>query len=302
MERELNNTYYRDGMVRVSGREYNGLIASACYKQGEMTCLTCHRMHKSASDSRPLVEWANDQLQPDAIGDVTCAKCHSADKYAAQQHTHHEFESSGSSCYNCHMPHTSYGLLKAIRSHTISSPDVGKDLAARRPNACNLCHLDKTYLWTANKLDEWYGIQPPELTKDQREVAASLLSILKGDAAERAIAAWSMGWPVAQQTSGTVWQTPCLAQLLDDPYLAIRLIARRSLRTLDGLSDLQVNLFGSADDRRAAISSIAQFWFENQSGVSFERRELLFDKDGIQLGRVQELMGQRDKSPIYLAE
>ena len=298
---QLNQTYYRDGMVRVSGREYNGLIASACYQQGEMTCLTCHQLHKSASDPRSLVEWANDQLRPLASGDKTCLECHSADQYAAN-HTHHEIESSGSRCYNCHMPHTTYGLLKAIRSHTISSPDVGKDLAAGRPNACNLCHLDKTLQWTADKLHDWYDIRHPKLDKDQQEVAASLLWILKGDAAERALVAWSMGWPVAQQTSGTAWQTPFLAQLIDDPYPAIRLIARRSLRTLDGLSNLQVDVFAPLESRRDAISSIAQHWFEAYSDLHLDRTEVLFGKDGIEVERVDRLMQQRDDTPVFLAE
>ena len=45
---------------------------------------------------------------------------HAAPKLTA--HTHHVDGSSGSNCLNCHMPHTTYGVLKAIRSHEISSP------------------------------------------------------------------------------------------------------------------------------------------------------------------------------------
>jgi hypothetical protein len=126
--------------------------------------------------------------------------------------------------------------------------------------------------------------------------------MLKGDAAERALAAWSMGWPVAQRTSGTAWATPFLAQLLDDPYLAIRIIARRSLRTLDGLSDLQVELFQSPDDRKAAILSIARRWHENHPDSSIDRSELLFAKDRIQMERFQRLIRQRDNTSIYLSE
>jgi len=54
------------------------------------------------------------------------------------------------------MPHTSYGLLKGIRSHQINSPTVKASLATGRPNACNLCHLDKTLAWSGQKLNEWY--------------------------------------------------------------------------------------------------------------------------------------------------
>lgn len=300
-DHQLNQTYFRDGMVRVSGREYNGLVASACYTQGEMTCLSCHQMHKSASDSRSLTEWSNDQLRPESLGDGTCLSCHTAEQYAAN-HTHHQVGSTGSKCYNCHMPHTTYGLLKAIRSHTISSPDVGKDIEAGRPNACNLCHLDKTLKWTADHLHDWYDIDPPELETDQIEIAASLLWLLNGDAAERALASWNMGWLAAQEVSGTTWLMPFLAQMLDDPYPAIRLIARRSLRTLDGLKDLQVDPFASQDRRRDAISAIAQYWYENPSSSTIQRSELLFGIDGIQADKVQRLMLERDNTPIFLAE
>lgn len=200
------------------------------------------------------------------------------------------------------MPHTTYGLLKAIRSHTITSPDVGKDVAAGRPNACNLCHLDKTLQWTAESLEKWYQIEPPELDKDQREIAASLLWILKGDAAQRALVAWNMGWPVAQAVSGTNWQMPFLSQLLDDPYLAIRFIARRSLRSLEGLAGLKVNMYGPPEARQAAIAAIAQFWYETQENSVSKRSELLFGKDELDIERVQRLLRECDNSPVVLDE
>lgn len=297
----FNTTFYKDGMVRVAGREYNGLTDSACYKKGEMTCISCHQLHQSSLDDRPVKEWANDQLKTEALNDQACLNCHSSDEYN-ENHTHHSLGSSGSSCYNCHMPHTTYGLLKAIRSHTITSPDIGKDLAAGRPNACNLCHLDQTMKWSADKLQEWYDIAPPELSKDEKEVAASLLWILKGDASQRALVAWSMGWPVAQAISGTNWQMPFVAQLLDDPYLAIRYIARRSLRSLEGLADLTVNMYGPLEPRQRAIAAIAQYWYENQESDVEKRQELLFLNGELDYERVQRLIRECDKSPVFLDE
>lgn len=301
MAARFNTTFYKDGMVRISGREYNGLTDSACYQKGEMTCLTCHQLHQSSRDTRSVKEWANDQLKPEALSDQACLNCHAEQDYG-ESHTHHRLGSSGSSCYNCHMPHTTYGLLKAIRSHTISSPDVGKDRAAGRPNACNLCHLDQTLQWTANKLQEWYGFAPPELDQDEQEVAASLLWILKGDASQRALVAWSMGWPVAQAVSGTEWQIPFLAQLLDDPYLAIRFIARRSLRSMEGLSGLKLNMYGPLEARQRAIAAIAQYWYENQEGDADKRKELLFRNGELDYERVERLMKECDNSTVLLDE
>jgi hypothetical protein len=304
LETLLNETYYTDGMIRVTGREYNGLIHSSCHKNGEMTCLSCHQMHKSGSDERSLQEWANDQLRPEALGDAACVQCHQADQYSTN-HTHHAVGSTVATCYNCHMPHSTYGLLKAVRNHTISSPDIAKDRQAQRPNACNLCHLDKTLQWSAQHLEEWYDIQPPNFDAEQREVAASLIWLLRGNAAERALAAFSMGWKDAQNVSGNDWQTPFLAKLLDDHYLAIRLIARRSLRTLPGVGDVQVDVVTSSSDadRRRVMLSVFKSWLDSTSTTRRDRPELLIEKTkGLQVDRIDQLVDQRDNTPMYLAE
>ena len=133
---------------------------------------------------------------------------------------------------NCHMPHTTYGLLKTIRSHQISNPSVQATLDTGRPNACNLCHLDKTLAWTADYLRQWYGTPKPMLSEDEQSVAAAVLTLLKGDAGQRAIVAQSMGWAPAQQASGAGWMAPFLALMQQDVYDAVRYIATRSRGTL----------------------------------------------------------------------
>ena len=44
---EVTGFFWPDGMVRVAGREFNGLTESACYQKGELGCMNCHSMHKS---------------------------------------------------------------------------------------------------------------------------------------------------------------------------------------------------------------------------------------------------------------
>jgi hypothetical protein len=237
----IRDIFWSDGMVRATGREYNGLIDSPCYKNATdekrtLTCFSCHTMHTAAGDDRAIGQWADDQLVPDASGDEACLQCHRAGSGSRRtlpaNHTRHGAGSAGSSCYNCHMPYTTYGLLKTIRSHQVSSPSVPATLDTGRPNACNLCHLDKTLAWTAGYLDTWYGATTPRLGDDEHAVAASLLWLLKGDAGQRAIVAQSMGWAAAQQASGTGWLTPYLALMARDSYDAVRYIAARSQRTL----------------------------------------------------------------------
>lgn len=157
--------FWADGNCRSGGREYNGLLASPCYRipaantaantaqQHQLSCLSCHSMHNAPP---------NDQLKPSATSNSSCTACHPKFRQpeALQAHTHHQPSGHGSQCYNCHMPHTSYALFKAIRSHQIDSPRVTPTGPHTRPNACNLCHLDQTLLWTRDALKENWGNAP----------------------------------------------------------------------------------------------------------------------------------------------
>jgi formate-dependent nitrite reductase cytochrome c552 subunit len=231
----IRDIFWSDGMVRATGREYNGLIESPCYKNAAddrhtLTCASCHTMHQRDDDRRAVREWADDQLAPEVTPNASCTQCHRSLTLA--EHTHHAATSSGSVCMNCHMPYTTYGLLKTIRSHQINSPSVQATRDTGRPNACNLCHLDKTLAWTADVLAAWYRAPRPALTADEQTVAASVLTLLKGDAGQRAIVAQSMGWAPAQSASGAGWLPPYLALMEQDAYDAVRHIATRSRATL----------------------------------------------------------------------
>ena len=300
----MRNRFWPDGMVRVSGREYNGLLQSSCHERGNLSCLTCHNMHESKA---PLTlddqGWADDQLKPFAEDNRSCLKCHEDFRESKKltAHTHHLANSQGSQCYNCHMPHTTYGLLKAIRSHQIDSPNVQTSLATGRPNACNLCHLDQTLAWTAEHLGQWYGEQIPEMNESQRTVSAAVLHLLSGDAGQRALLAWALGWSPAQQVSGTDWMAPYLGQLLNDPYEAVRFIARRSLQGLPGQDVLDYDFVGPVKQRVAASQRILQQW----SGQvrSKPHAALLIDAEGkLNTTLFEQLLRQRDDRPLRLAE
>jgi hypothetical protein len=132
------------------------------------------------------------------------------------------------------MPFTSYGLLKSMRSHRISVPDVAATVATGRPNACNLCHLDKSLGWTARWLEKFYGTSAPALDEDQQQVASALLLGLTGDAGQRALIAWALAWQPARRASQLGSATTLLEILMDDPYDAVRYIAGRSLGQRSG--------------------------------------------------------------------
>lgn len=300
-----DDKFWSDGMVRVSGREYNGTFESPCYVRGEMTCLSCHVMHPPADDPRPLAEWANDQLGVGMDGPRACTQCHEgfSDPEAVAAHTHHAPTSPGSGCYDCHTPYTTTGLLKAIRSHEISSPDVAATVATGRPNACNICHLDRTLAWSAEHLEQWYGIAPPELTQDQRAIAASVLWALGGDAGQRTLVAAYMGWIPARQASGSEWLTPYLALLMNDDYRAVRYIAARSMRE-QRVDVPGYDVFDEADRRYAATLPVFEAWNrQGASGVRPGAPHLLVGADGaLDMEAFNRLLGRRDQRRVILNE
>jgi hypothetical protein len=257
--RLAESTRWPDGMSRSGGREYDAMIATPCYRSGEMTCLSCHRLHRAEDDARSLKEWADDQLGDGMRSDQACLQCHDA-RLAEHDHTRHEPRSEGSRCYNCHMPHTSYALLKAIRNHDVRGPTVAESLVTGRPNACNLCHLDKPLAWTGRYLTDWYGAEPPELGPDDERISAAVRWLLAGQAGQRGLVAWHMGWRPAQEASGSAWLPAYLAQLLDDPYPAVRIIAARSLRSLPGFGDFDHDYAGGEAELRAAREEAVARW------------------------------------------
>ena len=251
--------FWADGNCRSGGREYNGLLGSPCHQppgvgenqSRQMSCLSCHSMHNAP---------ANDQLKPIATRNPACTQCHPRFKDTAtlKAHTHHQANSTGSQCYNCHMPHTSYALFKAIRSHQIDSPRVTPTGPNTRPNACNLCHLDRTLTWTSDHLADWYGQPRVELTGADRDISAAVHWALAGDAGQRVIAAWHFGWEPAQTASGTPWIAPALAQTLKDPYPAIRWVGWQSLKSLPGMPEFDYDFDGPDAHRRNVVEQLTR--------------------------------------------
>jgi predicted CXXCH cytochrome family protein len=291
----VEERFWPDGMARVSGRETNGMVESACFQENTLSCLSCHSMHSSDPD---------DQLAERMEGDDACFQCHAEYRDRVEEHTHHKAGSSGSLCYNCHMPHTTYGLLKAIRSHLIDSPSVAKDLETGRTNACNSCHLDKTIAWTAEHLTRWYDQTAPALSQEESSISETVLRLLKGDAAQRAIAAWHLGWAPAQEASSTVWIAPVLAQLLDDPYACVRYIAHRSLTSLPGYEYVPYDFVGDAEQRAAARRAIETIFAAMSADGSRELRpEVLADASGrLDFAALAMLASRRDDRIVDLRE
>jgi len=291
----LKDRFWPDGMVRVTGREYNGLLDTPCFQRGKMSCLSCHSMHGYHD--------RNDQLAPRMDTNEACFQCHDDFRDNPAAHTHHAAGSTGGLCYNCHMPHTTYGLLGAIRSHQVDSPSVGAQLKTGRPNACNLCHLDQTLDWTGRHLAEWYGHRRPTLDDDAKSVSATLTMLLKGDAGQRAIAAWHMGWEPARKTSGGDWQVSWLIRAMDDPYAAVRQIAHKALTADPAFADAPFDYTAPLAKRTDQIAAIRRRLVNAGPLGQAPQAELLLDGRGRPLeDDAARLTAQRNNRPMTLQE
>lgn len=287
--------WWEDGTVLAGGREFTAMVASGCYTRGEMSCLSCHSMHKAPPE---------DQLIPQPNPNASCTQCHQQPWFneRLEEHTFHAPDSTGSQCMNCHMPHTTYALFNAIRNHQISSPQVVNSLEYGVPNACNLCHLDQSLAWTQEHLVNRYGHQALQMPEEHKHTSAALLWGTKGHAAQRAIVGWHMGWPTAQEVSGTDWMIPVLAMLLNDPYPVVRYIGSRSLSSLgQGRPEGYDFMDDQAKRRQASMGLLTDYI--NAFHTNQARPQLLQTDQGQFDDRaLRRLLRQRDDRSITIKE
>lgn len=289
----LHRQFWPDGEVRVSGREYNGLIESPCYQKGTLSCMRCHQMHGADP---------NDQLAKNMNSDHACTQCHKSISSDITAHTRHAPASEGSRCYNCHMPHTTYGLLKAIRSHEISSPSIKNQLDSGRPNACSLCHLDKPLDWVSDNLQSWFKHPSHTLSEDQKEIPEGLRMALADGPNQRALIAWHLGWKPAIDTSSSPWAVPLLLELFKDRYSAVRYLAAESLTRLVPDSK-PLDYVASPEIRTRETQGILNSFLKSlppagDKWISTQEQ----DKGSILSSLKNRLIPQRPKKPVDLVE
>ncbi len=252
LSRSLDSVFWPDGTIRVGGREYNGLVKSPCFERGagdkKLACTSCHSMHESEP---------SDQLAQDMDSNRACTQCHENHEPRVSEHTHHATASSGSQCVSCHMPRTTYALLKSIRSHRITSPTVQsiaaldadeaqnggapqKKIANDAPNACNLCHLGESRAWAQEMVTEFWGSPEQKAESARRALAAanaqartrplpaSVEWLLGGNAAQRVLLADAFAGEEGPGGPSREERLALLARLEHDPYAAVRFVAARS--------------------------------------------------------------------------
>ena len=133
-----NPDFYADG--RDLGENYTMTTweLNKCAESSGMHCVDCHT---SSGRYRFHGENEND----------ACMPCHTDKVSNVTAHTFHDVNSTGSKCIACHMPMTSFARMDRS-DHSFRPPMPGATIAFGSPNACNICHTDKTPEWAENEI------------------------------------------------------------------------------------------------------------------------------------------------------
>lgn len=136
--------YHADGQIDGEVYEYGSFLQSKMYQAG-VTCSDCHEPHS---------------LKLRVPDNGTCLQCHAADKYNNANHHFHKQGDAGLRCVDCHMPARTYMSVDTRRDHSFRIPRPDLSVKLGTPNACTVCHADKSAQWAADTARKWYGHDP----------------------------------------------------------------------------------------------------------------------------------------------
>ena len=182
-----DDPYLPDGRVR-SFAYQAGHLASACYLDGPMDCVSCHEPHGQGywdTDKRAL---------PDPLDDGQCTSCHASKTDRVEEHTFHPAGSEGSRCVSCHMPYLQHpevgpAIPFARSDHTISIPRPEHDASQGITGACAGCHVDRSPADLQSTAEGWWG--------EIRPLRPAIRGLLEGPQADRSAAADALLHPAA---------------------------------------------------------------------------------------------------------
>lgn len=148
-----------DGRVRTFAYQ-EGHLYSACYRDGGMTCTSCHDPH-----SQRYRDVTGSPL-PGRFDDRQCTSCHASKADSVSRHTKHDAASPGSRCTACHMPYLQQPELGAAipyarSDHSIAIPRPAADSALGIVGACSGCHADRAVSALEQTVRTWYGALKP---------------------------------------------------------------------------------------------------------------------------------------------
>jgi hypothetical protein len=164
-----SSDFFADGRPATSSFEYQAMLQSACYRKGGATCLTCH-----SAPHAPGAKHAELRDEPNRL----CTSCHAA---LAADHSHHKT----ATCIACHMPPVVAGVLDKFADHAIDVPSPANTVRHGVPNACGVCHAERSPAELAADIAKWWPAAAARTARrerladafDETTAATSLLAL-----------------------------------------------------------------------------------------------------------------------------
>ncbi len=157
---EQSFTHFADGTAHKNRMQGNDFVQSAMFTHG-VSCNSCHDVHGTANNAQ-LLKPAN----------VMCLECHGPQSPngphapSIEAHTRHAAGTEGDQCVSCHMPKIEQTMADVnVRSHTFRFVTPDETDSLKVPNACNLCHKDKSTAWAKDSLKGWRDKSPWRLAQ-----------------------------------------------------------------------------------------------------------------------------------------
>lgn len=253
-----NSDYYPDGRDLGENYTYTSWLMSPCVKSGKLDCLHCH-----TSSGRYKFKEA-------ATANNACMPCHKDKVDNSTQHTNHKMDSPGNKCISCHMPMTEFARMRRS-DHSMLPPTPATTIAFESPNACNLCHKDKSPQWADAIVRTWRkrdyqapilhraGLIDAARKQDWSKLSQMLDYLQRPD--KDVIFAVSLIRLVS--TSGEPGLLPVLLKTANDPSPLVRSAAVVALQSFPSESSFQALLDATGDEYRLvrvrAAASLAPY-------------------------------------------
>ncbi len=148
-------THFADGTAHKNRMQGNDFVTSVMYTHG-VTCSTCHDAHGTPYPSN--LRKPAQELCLDCHGPSSANGPHAP---TLEEHTHHKADSAGGQCVACHMPKIAQTIGDVnVRSHTFRFVTPARTDSLKIPNACTLCHADRSTAWATEALKSWSQRSP----------------------------------------------------------------------------------------------------------------------------------------------
>lgn len=275
--------YHHDGQIKEEVYVYGSFVQSKMYQHG-VTCKDCHDMHTASLH---------------APGNALCLRCHNGGVYNNPTHHHHQPESPGAQCVECHMPVKTYMGVDARRDHSIRIPRPDLSLKLGTPNACNMCHEDLTREQTAEAFAGWYPerVKTPHygeiLYQGNRGLPGYLPGIIKlgrnldQPAIVRATAMWMLQSESSQETMQG------LLSGLEDPSALVREASLAGFSRVQAAQRLQLTGKMLRDPARAVRTEALRILANIPAGQFSPEQRAAFDQAQEEFVQQQEAVNDR---------